>query len=452
MEEEMFDARRPMGRLFYWALMISAFGFGLSASGSAWAQSPATTTVADTVYQADGSAASGTLIITWPAFVTASGTAVAAGATNVTLGTNGALSVALAPNVGATPAGSYYSVVYQLGPREVKTEFWVVPTTSPANLATVRTTPGSGVAAQPVSMQYVNSQLATKANDNAVVHLDGTETITGSKTFDSAPNVPTPTASGQVANKDYVDSSVANVGSGSFLSTAGGTMTGPILLPGPPSAPLQAATKGYVDSGIASKADLVAGTVPANEVGSGSATVGACLVGNGTTAATWGVCGGSSGTGNVSTTPAASQNVIQPAGTAFSANNFVGARYVTASWNWGQTPSDSLGTAGSNTIHLSPCPLGIDTSNNSNAQYFVYVAATGTAEAAPVTGGTCTPGASSGTIVVTTAFSHSAGYTVGSASSGIQEAINDAGGSMRRFFWRLRRERVRTTTCMRRCS
>jgi hypothetical protein len=374
------------------------------------------------------------LIITWPAFVTSDGTAVAAGNISVTLGTNGALSVGLVPNAGANPAGSYYTVVYQLGPGEVKTEYWVVPTTSPANLATVRTTPGSGIASQPVSMQYVNAQLATKANDNAVVHLNGTETITGAKTFDSAPTVPDPTASGQVANKDYVDTSVANVGGGNFLPTAGGTMTGPIVLPGNPSAPLQAATKGYVDSGIASKADLVAGTVPAGEVGTGSASVGACLVGNGTTAATWGVCGGSSGTGNVSTTPGASQNVIQPAGTVFSTNNLANARYVTASWNWGQTPSDSLSAAGSNTIHLSPCPLGIDTSNNTNAQYAVYVSGTGTAEAAPVTGGTCTPGTSSGTIAVTTAFTHSAGYTVGSASTGLQEAINDAGSQHAQIF------------------
>jgi hypothetical protein len=212
---------------------------------------PALTTVADTVFLADGTPASGTLIITWPAFVTASGTAVAAGADNVTLGTNGALSVALAPNVGATPAGVYYTVVYQIGPGEVKTEYWLVPTTSPANLATVRTTQGSGVASQPVSLQYVNSQLATKANDNAVVHLGGTETISGAKTFATAPSVPTPTSSGQVANKDYVDSSVAMVGGGSFLSTAGGTMTGPIVLPGNPSAPLQAAPKQYVDGTVA---------------------------------------------------------------------------------------------------------------------------------------------------------------------------------------------------------
>jgi hypothetical protein len=184
------------------------------------------------VFLADGTTAKGNLIITWPAFVTASGTAVAGGTTNVTLGTNGALSVALVPNAGATPAGSYYTVVYQIGPGEVKTEFWLVPTTSPANLAAVRTTPGSGAAGQPVSMQYVNSALATKANDTAVVHLSGTETISGTKTFASAPTVPAPSSTGQVANKAYVDQSVANVGAGNFLPTAGGTLTGPLTLPG----------------------------------------------------------------------------------------------------------------------------------------------------------------------------------------------------------------------------
>jgi len=224
---------RPMGRLFYWALvLIAASGLGQAAFGQG---GPATTTVADTVYMADGSYASGSLIITWPAFVSASGSAVAAGSTAVTLGANGALSVALVPNAGATPAGVYYSVTYQLGPGQVLTEEWVVPTTSPATLAQVRTTPGSGLAGQPVSMQYVNSQLATKANDDAVVHLSGTETISGTKTFSSSPSVPSPVNSADIATKGYVDSSVSNVGSGSYLSTAGGTVTGPITLPGNPA-------------------------------------------------------------------------------------------------------------------------------------------------------------------------------------------------------------------------
>ncbi len=208
----MFDAgRRPIGRLFYWWLAVLAIAVGALAARKAGAvpqDGPATTTIADTVYLADGSTAQGNLIITWPPFLTASGAAVAGGVKNVSLGTNGALSVGLVPNGGASPAGMYYTVVYQVGPGQERTEYWMVPTTSPANLAAVRTTPGSGVAGQPVSMQYVNSGLATKADDSAVVHLNGAETISGAKTFAAAPNVPAPTSTGQVANKAYVDGTV----------------------------------------------------------------------------------------------------------------------------------------------------------------------------------------------------------------------------------------------------
>jgi hypothetical protein len=426
----MRDAsRRPWGRLSCWAVTaMVACGLWAAAAGAAHSpQGGGTTTIADTVYTANGTPAQGILIITWPAFETASGTAVAGGSTSVTLGTNGALSVALEPNAGATPAGVYYTVVYQLQPGEVKTQYWVVPvSTSAVNLATVITIPGSGTAAQPVSMQYVNSELATKANDDMVVHLAGAETITGVKSFTAIPNVPTPVNPGDVANKGYVDQSVSNVGAGNFLPLAGGAMTGPITLPANPAAPMQAATKQYVDTGLASSAGLIAGLVPSNELGSGLASSGSCLLGNGASA-TWGECGGGTGAGNVSTTPAATQAIAQPEGTQFSTNNLANIRYVTSSWNWAQTPGDNLSTPGSLTIHLAPCPLGIDT--NSSTEYYsykVYIAGTGTPEAVPVTGGSCTPGTSSGTITVTTTYSHSAGYTVGSASSGIQEAWNDA--------------------------
>ncbi len=485
----MFQECRPAGRLFYWVLagVVAVSGVWLGArevsarelerpavspkaksraadpavgAASPIPQSgPTMTSVVDTVYTADGTPAQGVLIITWPAFLTSGGAAVAAGDMNVTLGAKGALNVALVANAGATPPGVYYSVVYQLGPGEVRTESWLVPTSSPATLAEVRTTPGAGTAAQPVSAQYVNTALATKANDNAVVHLTGTETVTGTKTFSSPPNVPTPVGTGDVTNKAYVDNSIAAVGAGNYLPTAGGAMTGPLTLSGNPTAPLQAAAKQYVDSSTVVKADLISGLVPTSELGGGTASGLNCLLGSGV----WGPCGSSAnataiqsvpvaagvpgngqvltysstsgqyapatpsgGTGSVSVTPAASQSIAQPLGTQFSVNNVSGIRYVTASDNWSASPSGSLTGGTQATITLSPCPVGIDTSGYS--MYYVYVSAQGTPEPVMVTGGTCAAGATSGTIVFTPRNSHSAGYKISSATSGIQEAINDACG------------------------
>ena len=101
--------------------------------------------------------------------------------------------------------------------------------------------------------------------------------------------------------------------------------------------------------------------------------------------------------------------------------------YVTDDWNWHQSPSDSLATPGQKSIHLAPCPVGLDTAAGSHYYiYRVYISGAGTSEAVPVTGGTCKSGAANGTINITTGYSHSAGYTVGSASTGIQEAWNNA--------------------------
>jgi len=54
----------------------------------------------------------------------------------------------------------------------------------------------------------LTSDLAAKAADASVVHLAGTETISGIKTFSASPLVPTPTTSTQAANKSYVDNAV----------------------------------------------------------------------------------------------------------------------------------------------------------------------------------------------------------------------------------------------------
>src|SRR5580704_2685969 len=454
----MFRTDRPAGRIFYlvMTMVVAATSSRLYAAPQS---GPPLTSVVDTVYRADGSEAQGTLVITWPAFVQANGAAVAAGALNVTLGSGSALSVELATNAGANPANVYYTVVYQLQPSEVRTEYWVVLASSPATLAQVRTTPGSGTAAQPVSMQYVNSALAAKANDSAVVHLAGAETVTGTKSFVAPPNVPTPVGTGDVTNKAYVDSAIATVGAGNYLPTAGGAMTGTLTLSGNPTAPLQASDKQYVDLSAAAKADLVSGLVPTGELGSGAASGLNCLLGNGT----WGSCGSSANAteiqsvpvgssapsngqvltysstsgqyapstpsgaaGGVVTGPGASQNIAQPEGTELSVNNLSGIRYVTPTDNWSVSPSGSLIGGTQATVTLTPCPIGVDTSGNS--MYFVYLSGQGTPEPAMVTGGTCTGGAASGTIVFTPKNTHSATYILSSASSGIQEAINDACG------------------------
>lgn len=431
----MFDARRPKGRLFYVIVaVVTAIGLwgGRSSAANYFPPAPQSgpplTTVSDTVYRADGTPAQGTLIITWPAFVTAGGGAVAAGRTNVSLGAQGGLSVALASNVGSNPAGVYYVVVYQLSDNTVKTEFWSVPTNSPANLATVRTTPGSGTAAQPASMQYVNTAIATKANDSSVVHLSGSETITGAKVFSATPSVPAPVNTGDVANKAYVDTSVANVGAGNFLPSAGGTMTGPLTLSGNPAAALQAAPKQYVDSSAAAKADLISGRVPIGELGSGTASSSSCLLGNGS----WGACGSSANAISIQSVPVASTVPSDGQVIAYSAaagqyapaaGGGVTAGMQVVRWatdyNWNQSPAASLSAPGSQTVTLNACPSGV---TGSEPYYYVYIAGTGTPEAALVTGGTCAGNGSGGTLQFTTVNAHAAGYTVGSASSGLQES------------------------------
>jgi hypothetical protein len=198
------------------------------------AQGPALTTISDTVYRADGSAASGTVLISWPSFQTVEGDAVAAGNLAVALGPLGAFSAQLVPNVGASPAGTYYVVVFQLDDGTVRTEYWAVPATSPTTIAAVLTTPGTGLGNLAVTQGYVDGAVANRALDATVVHLAGSETITGTKQFAVPPALPAPAGANDAANKSYVDAAVANVGSGAYVPIAGGTMTGPLTLPAEP--------------------------------------------------------------------------------------------------------------------------------------------------------------------------------------------------------------------------
>ncbi len=188
--------------------MLGAVGGLICLPATLVAQSAATTAIADVVQYANGQPAQGTVILSWPGFVTASGVSVQKGTTSVTLGTAGALNVSLAPNGGATPTGTYYTAVYHLNDGSVTQEYWQVPVSSaPVKLAQVRTTVlPAAVAQQTVSKAYVDQAIARAVT-------------TGVAPADASP----------------------------YVQKSGDTMTGALILSGDPTTGLQAADKNYVD-------------------------------------------------------------------------------------------------------------------------------------------------------------------------------------------------------------
>ena len=112
-----------------WNLWLRAakwIGIGLTAVGMSWiacAQGIATTTVHGTLYLANGTPGAGTLQLSWPAFTTADNHAVAAGRSTIKVGADGTMSVDLAPNLGSSPAGLYYTAVYHMSDGTTSTEY-----------------------------------------------------------------------------------------------------------------------------------------------------------------------------------------------------------------------------------------------------------------------------------------------------------------------------------------
>jgi hypothetical protein len=218
-----------MGKTIRWEALVKillALAFGLAGIasprlvGAVYAMQIVTTTVADTVYHADGTAAAGTVIINWPTFTTATGAVIQGGSQSTTLGTGGALSVSLAPNVGATPIGTYYTAVYHLDDGSVQKEYWVIPASSfPVTIARVKNTVlPTSVAMQTVSKSYVDTAIAAAV---------------AGQPLDSSP----------------------------YVVKTGDTMTGPLVLPGDPVSSTQAADKHYVDTSVAAVAGGSAGKV-----------------------------------------------------------------------------------------------------------------------------------------------------------------------------------------------
>jgi hypothetical protein len=97
----------------------------------------------------------------------------------------------------------------------------------------------------------------------------------------------------------------------------------------------------------------------------------------------------------------------------------------TAAYPWSQTPRAVALQAGANSVTLTPCPRGV---NGTDLWHYLYISATGTPEPVLITGGSCTSRAPSGTIEFTGVYSHPIGYSIGTATDGVQEAVVDAEG------------------------
>jgi hypothetical protein len=255
-------ALRGVSRLGY----LLAMGILAALPPLAGAQTPATTTVQDTIYRADGTPASGTLIVSWPAFTTAANAAVAAGSDTVAIGANGSVTLNLVPNAGALPGGTYYTAVYHLSDGTVNKEYWVVPAATTTTIGEIRSqlVPAT-VAIQAVSKQYVDTAVSSITGNYLATNggtMTGTLTLSGD-----------PTSAQQAADKHYVDDSVA-----ALLPISGGSLTGPLTLAGDPTSALQAATKEYVDAipGNAAAA-LAAANAAQTTANSALSTAGAAL-------------------------------------------------------------------------------------------------------------------------------------------------------------------------------
>lgn len=98
-------------------------------------------------------------------------------------------------------------------------------------------------------------------------------------------------------------------------------------------------------------------------------------------------------------------------------------KYAT-DFQWVASPTDDLSAPGAKIVHLARCAPGVF---GNGWEYWVYIAGTGRPEAVKVSGGSCKGDDQPGTLQFTTALAHGAGYTLSSASSGLQEASIAAG-------------------------
>ncbi len=222
-----------------WMLVSVLLALLSGCAECAAAQTPlAVTTVQDTVYTASGATASGTVLVSWSGFTTASGAVVPAGTTSATIGTSGLLSIALAPNAGATPMGSYYTATFHLSDGSTSREYWVIPVTvagaAPVKLAAIQNQVlPTSVAMQTVSKSYVDTAIATAVKQNAsAVAITGGTAILSSLTVPVAMGTSAGWSVAAVAGQtssvacDTGDGYVCTSRSGALLLVTASTFTG----------------------------------------------------------------------------------------------------------------------------------------------------------------------------------------------------------------------------------
>lgn len=96
--------------------------------------------IQDSVTYADGTRASGQIVLTWPPFVWA-GVTITSGQQAFDIAPDGTISIPCYPTVGAQPS-VYYTASYRLNRGALYTEYWAVPPSpSVVSIGAIRTIP-----------------------------------------------------------------------------------------------------------------------------------------------------------------------------------------------------------------------------------------------------------------------------------------------------------------------
>jgi hypothetical protein len=257
-------------------------------------------------------------------------------------------------------------------------------------------------------VQNLNVDLLHGFSDSAFAKLAIANTFIGTQSLSGGVNLP-------AANLEASSASLFDSAPLDFESS---------VCPSPPSAGCQTSSQRFRWF-----SQPVVGTSATGPVGQLSLSFGV----NGATPASTGFSINSDGTVNFT---AEQQIPVSAVENAFSelqtGAGGVGVAYApivnTVTYSWTQTPPGSPFarsglTSGTNVVTLQPCPQGV---NGTDVWHYLYVSGTGTPEVVLITGGSCVSGAATGTLEFTASYAHPRGYSIGTATDGVQEAVISA--------------------------